>query len=100
MNAVGSLLDTLDPQPSISKLAWVLGQLIAPKLEERFLGYLAHCRDEAQNYHAGIHNMLIVLNHRTYKSRYASVYQIKENLRPVEEYLDMNYRKSGSEVIG
>ncbi len=44
--------------------------------------------------------MLIVLNHRTYKSRYASVYQIKENLRPVEEYLDMNYRKSGSEVIG
>ncbi len=36
MNAVGSLLDTLDPQLSISKLAWVLGQLIAPKLEERF----------------------------------------------------------------
>ncbi len=60
-----------------------MGQRIAPELEERFSGYLAHFRDAAQNYHAGIHNMLIVLDHPTAKHRDASVHPIEENLRPV-----------------
>ena len=93
-NAVVDLLDSLDPQLPVSTLVWVLGRINAPEMEGRLLGWLAHYRNEAQKYHAGIHNALIVLDRLNAKHRDASIDEVEENLRRVEEYLDRNRGKS------